>query len=127
MGVMNRMDFEILKTIAMIAIIIGASITIVLGIVDIVKSNKYWKSMNAELELFRGTLKREHMLLKAVQEYGEWLRFYHKTMFTNLELEHTDFNDGVLSAAEDCIQMFMDTFNEYVGEFENDIDSGTRN
>ena len=121
------MDFEILKTIAMIAIIIGASITIVLGIVDIVKSNKYWKSMNAELELFRGTLKREHMLLKAVQEYCEWLRFYHKTMFTNLELEHTDFNDGVLSAAEDCIQMFMDTFNEYVGEFENDIDSGTRN
>lgn len=117
MGVMNRMDFEILKTIAMIAIIIGSSIVIVLGIVDIIKSNKYWKSMSAELELFRGTLKREHILLKAVQEYGEWLEFYHDTMFTNLELEHADFNDGVLSAAEDCMQMFVDTFNEYVGEF----------
>ena len=111
------MDFETLKTIAMIAIIIGSSIVIVLGIVDIIKSNKYWKRMSAELELFRGTLKREHMLLKAVQEYGEWLEFYHDTMFTNLELEHTDFNDGVLSAAEDCMQMFTNTFNEYVGEF----------
>lgn len=120
------MDFEILKTIAMIAIIIGSSIVIVLGIVDIIKSNKYWKSMSAELELFRGTLKREHMLLKAVQEYGEWLEFYHKTMFTNLELEHTDFNDGVLSAAEDCMQMFTNTFDEYVGEFKNDINIGTR-
>ena len=112
------MDFEILKTIAMIAIIIGSSIVIVLGIVDIVKSNKHWKSMYAQLELFQGTLKREHILLKAVQEYGEWLEFYHDTMFTNLELEHTDFNDGVLSAAEDCMQMFMNTFNEYVGEFD---------
>ena len=121
------MDFEILKTIAMIVIIIGSSITIVLGIIDIVKSDKYWKSMKAELELFQGTLKREHMLLKAVQEYGEWLAFYHKTMFTNLELEHTDFNDGVLSATEDCMQMFMNSFNEYIGEVKNDVDSGTRN
>ena len=121
------MDFEIFKTIAMIVIIIGGSVTIILGIIDIVKSNKYWKSMYAELELFQGVLRKEHKLLKAVQGYGEWLESYRKTMFTNLELEHTDFNDGVLSAAEDCMQMFINTFDEYVGEVENDVDIGTRN
>jgi len=121
------MDFEILKMIAMIVIIISGSVTIVLGIIEIVKSNKYWKGMNAELELFQGVLRKEHKLLKAVQKYGEWLESYRKTMFTNLELEHTDFNDGVLTAAEDCMRVFTDTFNEYVGEVKNDIDNGTRN
>ena len=114
---MNRMDFDkIIATIAIIVVAISTMIMIITCIWDIVKSNKSYKEEVAYLNLMRATFQKEHKLLKAVQEYGEWLEFYHKTMFTNLELEHTDFNDGALSAAEDCMQMFTNTFNEYVGE-----------
>lgn len=122
------MDFEeIISTIAVIAVVICTMIMIITCIWDVVKSNKSYKEEVAYLNLMRTTFQKEHKLLKAVQGYGEWLEFYHKTMSTNLELEHTDFNDGVLSAAEDCMQMFTNTFNEYVGEVKNDIDIGTRN
>ena len=109
---------EIVSTIAVIVLVISTMIMITTCIWDVVKSNKSYKEEVAYLNLMRTTFQKEHKLLKAVQEYGEWLEFYRKTMFTNLELEHTDFNDGVLSAAEDCMQMFMNTFNEYVGEFD---------
>lgn len=110
------MDFETLKMIAMIVIIISGSVTIVFSIVNIVKSDKSYKEEVAYLNLMRTTFQKEHKLLKAVQEYGDWLESYRKTMFTNLELEHTDFNDGVLTAAEECMEMFTNTLNEYVGE-----------
>lgn len=113
----------IMVSLASIAFIV----MIIHFILDIKASNKYWESMYARMDLFETSLKKEHDLLKKTQEFGEWLELYHKTMFTNLELEHTDFNDGVLSAAEDCMQMFMNTFDEYVGEVENDVDIGTRN
>ena len=109
---------EMIATIAVIVVAISTMIMIITCIWDIIKSNKFYKEEKAYLNLMRTTFQKEHMLLKAVQEYGEWLEFYHKTMFTNLELEHTDFNDGVLSAAEDCMQMFTNTFNEYIGEFD---------
>lgn len=107
------MNFEILKTITMITIIIGSLLVIIMSIIDIIKSNKYWKHMEAELELFKTSLHKEHDLLKKVQEYGEWLEFYHKTMFTNLELENSEFNDGTLTAAGDCLGEFLNTMEDY--------------
>ena len=115
------MNFEILKTITMIMIIIGSLLVIIIGIIDIIKSNKYWKHMEAELELFKTSLRKEHNLLKKVQEYGEWLNTYHALMRTNVKLENTEFNNGVLSGARDIEEYFLNYLGEYVdGEESSD-------
>lgn len=108
------MNVEILKTIAMIVVIIGGSVTIVFGIIDIIKSNKYWEEMYAHLELMKTSLKKEHDLLKKVQEYSEWLDTFHALMHTNFKLEDTEFNKGTLTAAADIEGKFLELLGEYV-------------
>ena len=51
------MDFkEILELICLILCGIGFICIVIFSIIDIIKSNKYWKKMEAELELYRGAL-----------------------------------------------------------------------
>ena len=90
-------------------------------ILDIERSNKYWKHMYARMDLFEASLKKEHDLLKRVQAYGEWLDTYHSLMHTNVKLEDSEFNNGTLTAAGDCLGEFLNTIGEYVdGEESSD-------
>ena len=86
---------------------------------DIKQSDKYWEEMNAQLTLFKTTLKKENDLLKKVQAYGEWLDTYHALMHTNVKLEDSEFNNGTLTAAGDCLGEFLNTMGEYVDGKEN--------
>lgn len=93
---------------------------IVYWIKDLKKSDKYWEEMNAQLELFKTSMKKEHDLLKRVQAYGEWLDTYHALMHTNVKLEDNEFNNGTLTAAGDCLGEFLNTMEEYIdGNKEN--------
>lgn len=89
-------------------------VMIIQFILDIKASNKYWESMYTHLELMKTSLKKEHDLLKKVQEYGEWLDIYHALMRTNVKLEDTEFNNGVLSGARDIEESFLKYLGEYV-------------
>ena len=107
-----------------IAILITASLAFIaltiFSIQDIIESNKYWKKMKAELELYRNALHKENDILKKVQEYAEWLDTYHALMHTNVKLEDSEFNNGTLTAAGDCLGEFLNTMGEYVDGEESD-------
>lgn len=102
---------DIVWTIVAILAFIGI---IIFTIKDIKKSNKYWDDMNAHLELFKASLKKEHDLLKKTQEFGEWLDTYHALMYTNSKLEDNEFNHGTLTAAADIEGKFLEIVGEYV-------------
>ena len=113
------------RQILEIAILITASLAFialtVFSIQDIIESNKYWKKMKAELELYRNALHKENDILKKVQAYAEWLDTYHALMHTNVKLEDNEFNNGTLTAAGDCLGEFLNTMGEYVdGEKSSD-------
>lgn len=109
------MDFkEILELISLILCVIAFICVVIFAITDIIKSNKYWKEMDAHLELFKTSLKKEHDLLKKVQEYGDWLDTHHALMHTNVKFEDNEFNNGALTAAGDCLGEFLNIMGEYV-------------
>ena len=109
------MDFkEIVSTIAVIAVAISTIIMIITCIWDIIKSNKFYKEEKACLDLMRTTFKKEHDLLKKVQEYGDWLDTHHALMHTNVKFEDNEFNNGALTAAGDCLGEFLNIMGEYV-------------
>ena len=101
-----------------IAILITASLAFIaltiFSIQDIIESNKYWKKMKAELELYRNALHKENDILKKVQEYAEWLDTFHALMYSNSKFEDTDFNHGTLTAAADIEGKFLEIMGEYV-------------
>jgi hypothetical protein len=105
---------EILDIVWTILAIIAFIGIIIFTIKDIKKSNKYWDDMFANLEVFKASMKKEHDLLKRVQAYGEWLDTYHSLMHTNVKLEDSEFNNGTLTAAGDCLGEFLNTMGEYV-------------
>lgn len=96
-----------------------ACITFILMIIhfvkDIKQSDNYWKEMNAQLELFKTTLKKEHNLLKSVQAFDEWLDTYVTLMKTNTTLEDSSFNHGVYNGAIDIQSEFLARLGEFVG------------
>ena len=81
---------------------------------DLKKSNKYWDDMFAHLEVFKASMRKEHDLLKAVQEFGDWLDTFHALMHTNVKFEDTEFNKGILTAAADIEGKFLEIMGEYV-------------
>lgn len=109
------MDYrQILEIAIMITTGIAFLALTVFSIQDIIESNKYWKKMEAELELYRNALHKENDILKKVQAYAEWLDTYHALMHTNVKLEDSEFNNGTLTAAGDCLGEFLNTMGEYV-------------
>lgn len=109
------MDFkEILELVCLILCVIGFVCIVIFSIMDIIKSNKYWKSMKANLDLMDVALKKEHDLLKKTQEFGEWLDTFHALMYSNSKFEDTDFNHGTLTAAADIEGKFLEIMGEYV-------------
>lgn len=116
------MDYkQILEIAIMITTGIAFLALTVFSIQDIIESNKYWKKMEAELELYRNALHKENDILKKVQAYAEWLDTYHALMHTNVKLEDNEFNNGTLTAAGDCLGEFLNTMGEYVdGEKSSD-------
>ena len=106
-----------------IAILITAALAFIaltiFSIQDIIESNKYWKKMKAELELYRNALHKENDILKKVQAYAEWLDTYHALMHTNVKLEDNEFNNGTLTAAADIEGKFLEIMGEYVDESRN--------
>jgi len=105
---------EIVDIVGLGLSIIAFISVVIVSIIDIIKSNKYYKEMDAQLELFKTTFMKEHDLLKKVQAYGEWLDTYHVLMHTNVKLEDNEFNNGTLTAAGDCLGEFLNTMGEYV-------------
>ena len=89
---------------------------VIFSIYDIVASNKYWKKMRAELDVYKRTLHKEHDLLKRVQTYMDWLHAYTACVHVNTDLEDTEFNRGTKTAAEDIQSKFIETMGEYVDE-----------
>ena len=109
------MDYkQILEIAIMITTGIAFLALTVFSIQDIIESNKYWKKMEAELKLYRNALHKENDILKKVQAYAEWLDTYHALMHTNVKLEDSEFNNGTLTAAGDCLGEFLNTMGEYV-------------
>lgn len=109
------MDFnEIISTIALIIVAIGAMIMIMTFIWDIVKSNRLYKEEKAYLNLMRTTFQKENDLLKKTQEFGEWLDTFHALMYSNSKFEDTEFNKGTLTAAADIEGKFLEIMGEYV-------------
>lgn len=112
---------NILSVIFAIVLICAVVTLTIYTIRDIKNSDRYWKRMSAEVDLFSASLKKEHELLKRVQAYGEWLDTYHALMRTNFKLENTEFNNGVLSGARDIEESFLNYLGEYVdGEKSSD-------
>lgn len=110
---------EILDIVWLTLACIVFILMIVYWIKDLRKSDKYWEEMNAQLELFKTTLKKENDLLKKVQAYGEWLDTYHALMHTNVKLEDSEFNNGTLTAAADIEDKFLELMGEYVDSEKN--------
>jgi len=99
----------IMVSLASIAFIV----MIIHFILDIKASNKYWESMYARMNLFETSLKKEHDLLKKVQEFGDWLDTFHALMYSNSKFEDTEFNKGTLTAAADVEGKFLEIMGEY--------------
>lgn len=101
-----------------IAILITAALAFIaltiFSIQDIIESNKYWKKMKAELELYRNVMRKENDMLKKVQAYAEWLDTFLALMYTNVKLEDTEFNQGTLKATADIEGKFLEIMGEYV-------------
>ena len=115
------MDYkQILEIAIMITTALAFIALTILSIQDIIEGNKYWKKMKAELELYRNVLHKENDILKKVQAYAEWLDTYHALMHTNVKLEDSEFNNGTLTAAGDCLGEFLNTMGEYVDGKESD-------
>lgn len=109
------MDFkEILELVCLILCVIGFICIVIFSIMDIIKSNKYWKSMKANLDLMDVALKKEHDLLKKTQEFGEWLDTFHALMYSNSKFEDNEFNKGTLTAVADIEGKFLEIMGEYV-------------
>lgn len=112
------MDFkEILELACLILCVIGFVCIVIFSIMDIVKSNKYWKKMEAELELYRGTLHKNHELTHAVIDFGDELveKYYEKAKdeFYNNE---NDYNHGKLDAVEDIMEFFFKFLEKHIGD-----------
>ena len=105
---------EILTYACLVLSIIGFICIIIFNVIDIIKSNKYWKKMEANLDLMDVALKKEHDLLKKTQEFGEWLDTFHALMYSNSKFEDTDFNHGTLTAVADIEGKFLEIMGEYV-------------
>lgn len=115
------MDWK--EILDVIAVILGCCVFIVMiihFILDIEQSNKYWKRMYARMDLFEASLKKEHELLKKVQEFDEWLDTHSAIMHTNAELEEDNFYLGVMHCVEDIQDEFLKRFGEYVDGKESD-------
>ena len=106
---------NILSVIFTIVLICAVITLTIYTIKDIRNSDKYWKEMNAQLELFKTTLKKEHNLLKSVQAFDEWLDTYVTLMKTNTTLEDSSFNHGVYNGAIDIQSEFLTRLGEFVG------------
>ena len=88
---------EIVDIVGLGLSIIAFISVVIVSIIDIIKSNRYYKEMDAHFELMRASCMKEHDLLKKVQAYGEWLDTYHALMYTNVKLEDSEFNNGTLT------------------------------
>lgn len=109
------MEIEnILRIISLCLMIVMFTLMTIYWIRDLKKSNKYWDDMFAHLEVFKTYMRKEHDLLKKVQEYSEWLDTYHALMRTNVKLEDSEFNRGTLMAAGDIEDEFLRYLGEYV-------------
>lgn len=105
---------NILSVIFTIVLICAVSTLTIYTVMDIRNSDKYWKRMSAEVDLFSASLKKEHELLKRVQAFDEWLGGYCGIMHTNASLEDNEFNNGVANAANDIQESFLNYLGEYV-------------
>ena len=110
---------NILSVIFTIVLICAVITLTIYTVMDIRNSNKYWKRMSAEVDLFSASLKKEHELLKRVQAFDEWLGGYCGIMHTNASLEDNEFNNGVANAADDIQESFLNHLGEYVDESRN--------
>lgn len=115
------MDWEkILSLMAMMSIFIAFIAIVVSSILEIKGSREYYKKMNAELELMRTTLKREHDLRQAVVEFGDELveNYYVKAKeeFYNHE---NDYNHGKLDAVEDIMEFFFKFLEKHIGNWDD--------
>lgn len=112
---------NILSVIFSIVLICAVITLTIYTIRDIKNSDRYWKRMEAEVDLFSASLKKEHELLKKVQAFDEWLGGYCGIMHTNASLDDNEFNNGVANAADDIQESFLNYLGEYVdGKESND-------
>lgn len=112
------MNFEEILTYACLILSIIAFIFIIIfNVIDIIKSHKYWKKMEAELELYRGALYKNHELTLAIIDFGDELveKYYEKVKdeFYNNE---NDYNHGKLDAVEDIMEFFFKFLEKYIGD-----------
>ena len=108
---------EILTYACLILSIIAFIFIIICNVIDIIKSNKHWKKMAAELELYRGALHKNHELTHAVVNFGDELveKYYEKVKdeFYNNE---NDYNHGKLDAVEDIMEFFFKFLEKHIGD-----------
>lgn len=108
---------EILTYVCLVLSIIAFIFIIIFNVIDIIKSNKYWKKMEAELELYRGTLHKNHELTHAVVNFGDELveKYYEKAKdeFYNND---NDYNHGKLDAVEDIMEFFFKFLEKHIGD-----------
>jgi hypothetical protein len=105
---------NILSVIFAIVLICAVITLTIYTIRDIRNSDRYWKRMSAEVDLFSASLKKEHELLKKVQAFDEWLGGYCGIMHTNASLDGNEFNNGVANAADDIQEGFLNHLGEYL-------------
>lgn len=105
---------NILSVIFAIVLICAVITLTVYTVKDIRNSDRYWKRMSAEVDLFSASLKKEHELLKRVQAFDEWLGGYCGIMHTNASLDGNEFNNGVANAADDIQESFLNHLGEYL-------------
>lgn len=95
---------------------------VIATIIDLVKTGRHYneyKKTLAQLDVYRGALQREHMLLKSIQHYGEWLDTFGGLMATNNRIEPNDYNMGAEAVAKDCLDEFYNTFSEVMDKEDN--------
>lgn len=107
---------ELFEKIMMGIMVTSCVVFTIVNIIDLVRFNKEYKKEKAELKLYEGALCREHKMLKAVQKYAEWLDTFGGLMATNNRIEPNDYNMGAEAVAKDCLDEFINIFNEFVGD-----------
>lgn len=109
---------EIFEKIAMVLIIVTFVMIIVSQVLEIIASRRYYKKMEAELELYRGTLKKNHELTHAVVEFGDWLI---EEKFEELKKKYYDkgnnYNKGAMEAAEEIVAVFLSKLEKHTGDW----------
>lgn len=104
------MDIEkILRIIAIVISVLGLLSVIIFNIIECIRSHKHWKKLDAELNLYLVSLKKEHGMLHNIHICNDKLD---ELLSASVENKKPTYVSGV----NDAVRIFKTYFNDYCGD-----------